>query len=187
MNRLCSIFASLLLLAGAAQAANLPSDSIYQARIQLTDQNGQSGLLADRRGTVQLVSMFYTRCTMVCPMIIQTMQASRRAAGIEDPARLALLAVSFDPAMDNSQVLNDYAVSHRLDARYWSLAHASAPDTRTLAALLGVQYKALSGGGFNHTSVLLLLDAEGRVLARSETLGTPEPAFVEAIRRATGG
>ena len=38
-------------------------------------------------------------------------------------------------------------------------------------------------GDFNHTSVLVLLDADGRIVARTERIGgTPDPAFVAAVR-----
>jgi protein SCO1/2 len=43
----------------------------------------------------------------------------------------------------------------------------------------------LEDGEFNHTSALVLLDANGRVLARTEQMGTrPDPEFVTAVRKA---
>ena len=55
-----------------------------------------------------------------------------------------------------------------------------------LAGVLGVRYRELADGEFNHTSALILLDAEGRVLARTEKMGAkPDPEFVAAVRRAT--
>ena len=56
---------------------------------------------------------------------------------------------------------------------------------RAIAGVLQVRYRALADGEFNHTSVLVLLDAEGRVLARSETMGPrPDPEFLAAVRKA---
>ena len=61
------------------------------------------------------------------------------------------------------------------------------PSRRTCArspALLGIRYRALADGEFNHTTVLVLLDAEGRVLARTEQVGgLPDPAFLAAVRQ----
>ena len=59
-------------------------------------------------------------------------------------------------------------------------------NVRKLAAILGIQYRQLDDGDFNHTSVLILLDAEGRIAARSEKMGKTDPAFVDAIRRVLG-
>lgn len=45
--------------------------------------------------------------------------------------------------------------------------------------------RALADGEFNHTSALILLDADGRILARTELVGTrPDPEFLAAVRRA---
>jgi protein SCO1/2 len=170
--------------APATAPAPLPGDSVYQLAATLTDQDGHAAPWAAHRGTPQIVSMFYASCTMVCPMIIDTMKATRRAAG--DPAALDLLAVSFDPARDNTDALRRYAAAHRLDLRWWTLAHATPADTRSLAALLGVQYRPLPDGDFNHSSVLLLLDADGRIVARSTIIGRTDPAFVTAVRQLAG-
>jgi len=183
MKRLLLLLA--LCLAGTAHAASpLPTDSLYQLAVPLTDQDGHSAPLATRRGTPQIVSMFYTSCTMVCPMIIDTMKATRHAAG--EPAQLGLLAVSFDPERDNVDALRRYAAGHKLDMRYWTLARTQPQDTRALAALLGVQYRKLPDGDFNHSSTLLLLDGEGRIVARSSIIGRTDPEFVAAVRKLAG-
>ncbi|MEI7037919.1 SCO family protein [Fulvimonas yonginensis] len=189
MKRLL-LFLSVLLLAGAAHAdASLPGDSVYRLAVPLTDQDGHTAPFATRQGTPQLVSMFYGSCTMVCPMIIQTMQATRRAAGEPPAERLALLAVSFDPARDDVEALRRYAATHKLDTRWWTLARTAPQDTRTLAAVLGVQYRQLPDGDFNHSSALLLLDAQGRIVARTRIIGRTDPDFVTAVRKlvANGG
>ena len=56
---------------------------------------------------------------------------------------------------------------------------------RSVAALLGIRYRPLADGEFNHTSALVLLDAEGRIVARTEQVGSkPDPEFVAAVRKA---
>jgi protein SCO1/2 len=186
MGRWLLILASLLL--GAAHAATpLPSDSVYQLAVPLTDQDGHAAPFAARRGTPQLVSMFYASCTMVCPMIIDTMTATRRAAGEPGADRLALLAVSFDPQRDDVPALRRYAAAHKLDLRWWTLARTAPQDTRALAALLGVQYRKLPDGDFNHSSTLLLLDRDGRIVARTSIIGRTDPEFVAAVRKLAGG
>jgi protein SCO1/2 len=51
-----------------------------------------------------------------------------------------------------------------------------------------VRYRKLANGEFNHSSELILLDAEGRVLARTDKLGgVPDPAFVAKVRQAVAG
>ena len=55
------------------------------------------------------------------------------------------------------------------------------------AGVLGIRYRQLADGEFNHTSALVLLDADGRVAARTEIIGSkPDPAFVASVRKAVG-
>lgn len=74
-----------------------------------------------------------------------------------------------------------------LDPARWTLARTEAHAVRQLAAVLGVRYRALADGGFNHTSELVLLDRDGRPLARTPAAG-PVPAedFLLAVRAALG-
>jgi protein SCO1/2 len=68
------------------------------------------------------------------------------------------------------------------------LASPRAQDVRSVAGVLGVRYRQLANGDFNHTSELLLLDRDGRVVARTEKLGSVlEPEFLQQVRRAVGG
>jgi len=184
MKRLWSCWCAALLLVGTAAfaATPLPGDSVYQLNVQLTRQDGQGQTLAARRGRPQLVTMFYTTCTMVCPMIIDTVKLTRKA--IDEPARdqLDVLAVSFDPARDDVATLRKYADTRKLDPRHWTLARAEPQTVLQLAALLGVQYRQLPDGDFNHSSTLILLDADGRIVARTDVIGRLDPQFVAAVR-----
>lgn len=105
------------------------------------------------------------------------------ADGKTAPVRLRLLAVSFDPARDDADALTRYAAKHRLDTRWWTLVRTEPQNVRPLAALLGVQYGQLPDGDFNHSSVRLLLDADGRVAARSTVSDRTDPDFVAAVRK----
>ncbi len=177
------LWVSLLLVCGSAFAATpLPRDSVYQLDVQLTSQDGQVQTLAARRGRPQLVTMFYTTCTMVCPMIIDTIKMTRKTLG--EPARdqLDVLAVSFDPARDDVAALRKYADTRKLDTKHWTLARTEPQTVLQLAALLGVQYRQLPDGEFNHSSTLILLDAEGRIVARTDVIGRLDPQFVTAVR-----
>ena len=177
------LWASLLLVASSAFAVTpLPGDSVYQLNVQLTNQDGQTHALAARRGRPQLVTMIYTSCTMVCPMIVDTVKLTRKA--IDEPARdqLDLLAVTFDPQRDDVATLRKFADTRKLDTRYWTLARTKPQAVRQLAALLGLQYRQLPDGEFNHSSELILLDAEGRIAARTDVIGRLDPQFVAAVR-----
>ena len=99
--------------------------------------------------------------------------------------RLGILLVSMDPKRDTPAALMSIINKRKLDRARWTLASPAPADVREVAGILGIRYRALADGEFNHTSAMVLLDGEGRILARSEQMGSkPDPEFVAAVRRA---
>ena len=170
--------------AESAVPAALPSDSIYQLPLTLTDQSGHAQPLAGGRGHPVLVSMFYTSCQFVCPMLVEALTDTQAKLGPEERAKLTVLLVSFDPERDTVAVLQRTAEQRQLDPARWTLARTDVKSVRKLAAALGIQYRALANGDFNHTTALILLDSEGRIAGRSSQLGNADPAFVKRVRAA---
>lgn len=162
----------------------LPGNSIYRLDVALVDQDGTASHLADRQGKPVLISMFYSSCQFVCPMIIDTLKKTERTLDADDRREVDVLLVSFDPAKDTPERLKAVAAQHKLDTPRWSLARTEAEQVRKLAALLDIQYRALGDGDFNHSSVLILLDPQGRIVARSDKLGEVDPALAAALKRA---
>lgn len=162
-----------------------PSDSVYQLSLPLTDQDGKSADWRARRGKPQLVSMFYTSCQYICPLIVDSGKAVERQLTPAQQQRIGILLISMDPEHDDPAALRTVMTKRKLDPKRWTLAAPRADDVRTVAGVLGIRYRRLADGEFNHTSALVLLDADGRVLARTEQMGSrPDPAFVDAVRKA---
>lgn len=170
--------------AGARADAPLPADSVYHLEVVLTDQAARETTFAAGRGRVRIVSMFYANCPYVCPMIVETLKRTERALSDEERARLDVLLVTLDPERDDPAALAKVAAQRRLDGARWMLARTAPEDVRKLAAVLGIQYRQLENREFNHSSALILLDADGHVLARSSVLGEPDPEFVRAVAAA---
>lgn len=174
----------LALLANAPFAADLPGDSVYRLDVSLETHRGDVTPLASLQGAPVIVSMFYGSCPHVCPMLISTIQQveGQLPEDLRDGLRVAM--VSIDPERDTPEHLREVAAERNVSSERWILARTSAEGTRPLAAVLGIKYKALPDGEFNHTSVLVLLDASGRELARSSKLGAPDPEFVRQVKAA---
>ena len=165
-------------------ATQLPGDSIYRLPIALTDQDGKDFHLTDRRGTLQLVSMFYTSCPYVCPLIIDTIKKTQRALDADEQKRLQILLVSFDPERDTVARLKETAGQRKIDTTTWTLARTDTRGVRKLAAVLGVQYRALANREINHSTSIVLLDRDGRIVARTDKLGEIDAEFVAALHTA---
>jgi protein SCO1/2 len=163
----------------------LPGDSVFRLEDRFTDQSGHDFALAQRRGQPQLVAMFYSSCPYACPLLVDSGKGVEHALTAAERARLRLLYLSLDPARDTPKALAALAAKRKLDPARWTLARTDDAGVRRTAAALGVRYRKLANGEFNHSSVLILLDRDGRVLARTEKLGAvPDPAFVAKVKAA---
>jgi protein SCO1/2 len=162
--------------------APLPGGSLYRIDAPLSDQDGHGFTLAARRGQPLLVSMFYNSCQFVCPMLIDTVRMTADSLPASERAGLATLLITFDPARDNVKVLKGVATQRALDPALWTLARTDAASVRKIAAALDIQYRLLSDGEYNHTTVLVLLDRDGSVVGRSKKMGAVDPEFVKLIR-----
>jgi protein SCO1/2 len=164
-----------------ASAESLPGESVYQLPMSLIDQNGRTLTLAELRGQPVLVAMFYTSCDNVCPMIAWHLHRMEQAVSDAQRARLRVLLVSFDPARDTPEALRRFADAHRADPARWVVARTDASEVRDLAAVLGIRYRELEGGAFNHSSVITLLDADGLIRARTSDLKSLDPEFMATV------
>ena len=179
-----ALLSAMLALSLPAIGAELPGDSVYRLPVTLIDQDRRTSALADRRGTPQLVSMFYTSCQYVCPLIIDTMKRTQQALTPAEREHVRVLLVSFDPDRDTPQRLHEVYAERKLDPSSWTLARTEATQVRELAAVLDIQYRALANREINHSSALVLLDGEGRIVARTDKIGEVDPEFVGAVQTA---
>ena len=186
MKRLLCMLAALTLCASAFAApkpTRAPRDSVYRLSVHLIDQQGRRFDWGSRRGKVQLVSMFYTSCQYICPLIVESGKAVDKQLTPPERQRLGVLLISMDPKRDTPAALMSVASKRKLDPLRWTLASPAQADVREIAGVLGIRYRALADGEFNHTSALVLLDADGSIHARTEQVGSKfDPRFMALVR-----
>ena len=162
-----------------------PGNSVYQLKIHLVDQDARKSRWDEAPKGPRIVSMFYSNCDFVCPMLFEAIKIVEAGLPAESRQRLSVGLVSLDPQRDSPAVLKKAASQRSVDEARWRLYRADAADVRKLAATLGIQYRQLTGGEFNHSTVLILLDAQGRVMARTEKISAVDPAFMKAVMALT--
>ena len=186
-NDFRSVCWGIALAASTAQAAKppaLPQDSLYQLPVHLVSQSGATVALDVERGHPTLVSMFYGSCPAACPMLITGIQVYEHRLDDVSRSRLRVLLVSFDAGRDTPDKLEGLAKLHGVDTTRWTLTAASESDARKLAALLGVHYRRNADGDFDHSLLITLLDAEGRVVASTSKIVGDE-TFLAHLRELT--
>jgi protein SCO1 len=177
-----ALIAALPLHAGTP--APLPRDSLYALSVPLTDAQGRTADWTTLRGKPRIVAMFYTSCQYMCPLIVESAKSVERALPEAERSNIGVVLISLHPAKDTPAALRGMATARHVDAAKWWLTSPRPADVRKVAGLLGVRYRALEDGNFNHTSALVLLDRDGRIVARTERMGSvPDAAFVAEVKK----
>lgn len=173
----------------AMEAAPPRGDSVYALSASLVDQRGRTVGLDLFRGHPVLISMFYASCPDACPLLIADLQRMERELPPRIKADLRIVLVSLDPERDTPDALQALARARRVDESRWRLLRAPEDTVRDIAALLGVKYRRLPDGSFNHSSVITLLDPDGAIVVRDDAMGGPHEALLRGLRggRSTSG
>lgn len=182
----CLLGSAAMHAVAAQPAATLPSESVYRLSASFTDPRGHEVAWTDLRGKPRVATMFYTSCRYVCPLVVDGLRAVERGLTEKQRAHIGFVLISMDPARDTPEALERVMVERHLDSAGWQLLRPRTEDLRGIAGVLGIRYRSLSDGEFNHTTSLVLLDASGRVLARTDRIGGGgDPEFLAAVRAAT--
>ena len=151
----------------------LSATSVYQVEGGWETDAGEPTTLSGLRGRPVALAMVYVDCGTACPLIVRDMKTIGQQAG---EVGLQYVLVSLDPERDTPEHLRSFRAAHGLGDE-WTLLRGSDVDVQTLAAVLGVRYRADADGTIAHSNLITLLDAGGDVVAQQEGLGTdPAPA-----------
>jgi len=183
MKRLAVLVLLAVSIAPVLADDTLPPNSVYHLQVPVEDQAGEISGLDRYRGKPVLVTMFYTSCPHVCPMLISTIKFTESELSEQELAGLRVLTISIDPERDTPEKLRETMERHNVDSDRWSMVRSEPGDLRAIAGVFGVRYKKLSDGEFNHTTRIVLLDQEGTQVASTEQLGRTDAVFLQAIKR----
>ncbi len=190
-NMLCAVFSlwmSVIPAISTAATADLPLSSVYQLDVRLTDQDGQTSLWRDAAsptGGPRIVAMFYSSCDYVCPMLFEAIKNIEASLPEQARRNLQVGLITLDPARDDIAMLKKTAMQRAGTPARWRLYRTEIVDIRKLAGVLGVQYRQLSNGAFNHSTLMVLLNNQGVELARTEQIANIDPAFLKAVKKAS--
>jgi len=167
-----------------AAAAPSRSHSLYALSATLVDHEGHSVGLDLFRGHPVLISMFYSSCPDACPLLIASIQRIESELSARERGNLRVVLVSLDPERDTREALQALARARGLDEARWRLLRAEDDTVREVAAALGIKYRRLPDGSFNHSSVITLLDRLGVIQARIDGIGKPQADLLRRLRTA---
>ena len=141
---------------------------------RLVDQNGKTVTDADLKGKWSLVYFGYTHCPDACPTALNDIAIALDQLG---PKREAVRSVfiTVDPERDTPEVLKEYVTS--FDAAILALSGSPEEIARAAKAYRVYYAKHPEPGGdysMDHSSVIYVMDPEGRFTASFTHQSTPE-------------
>ena len=131
----------------------------------LVDQHGARFDLASMRGTPVLVTFAFAHCEVVCPTVVQEVRAARRDAGA---ARMPMVIVTLDPWRDVPARLPHMARDWQLTEGDRVLSGTVEEVNAALDAWRVPRSRDTSTGEVAHATVVLVVDAQGRIDARMQ-------------------
>lgn len=165
------------------QGQPLLGTSIYNLSSQWTDQNARDVALASLRGQPVVVVMAYTSCKDMCPLIVRNVQEIEGQLSSAQQAKIRFALFSFDSENDIPDRLREFASERKLNLSHWILLHGDGKDVQNLAATLGVKYRRISSGDYDHSNVITILDREGVIAYQQTSLQDNKQDIMDAIRR----
>ena len=175
-------------VAGTRHAAAAADAAPLLPRYLLTDPQGRAVTIDDFRGRYQLVTFGFISCPDVCPATLLEFKQVLELLGSE-AKRLQPIFITVDPERDTREILREYTGA--FDARILGLT-GSPELVRRAADSFRIQYEKVREPGakpenytMNHTAGMVLLDTQGRFLARF-AYAMPAAEIAQRIRAAMG-
>lgn len=154
---------------------------------RFVDTKGARLDVSELRGKPLVVSLIYTGCTHVCPMITQRLrQAAEEAQRLIGADRFTVVTVGFDVRHDTPMRMAAFARAQGADLRNWRFLSGDEASVAALARDLGFTYAA-NGGGFLHVAQTTIVDSNGRVYRQVYGDDFPIQVFMEPLKEAVYG
>ncbi|EMY68122.1 SCO family protein [Leptospira vanthielii] len=156
--------------------------SLFDLGSQWTTESNQPKVLKNYKGSLFIISMFYATCQSICPRLVADMEQLAKKIKETTGENPRMVLVSFDSEKDTPAVLSVYKKKMNLNDN-WTLLSGKEEDVRMLSVVLGINYKKISNGEFNHSAVYSLVSKEGIVVSRIEGIGSNTDALVTQYQK----
>jgi len=152
------------------------------------DTRGKRIKLSDLRGKPLVISLIYSSCADVCPVITSTLEdvdaIARDALG--DDA-YTIVTIGFDVSADNPVRMQSFARKYGVTVSdHWMFLSGDLLSVLGLSEDIGFQFFE-SPKGFDHLTQTTILDADGKVYRQIYGESFQTPHFVEPMKNLVFG
>ncbi|MGQ2982818.1 SCO family protein [Flavobacterium sp.] len=142
-------------------------------KFELTDQDGKKITDKDYLGKAYVVEFFFSTCPSICPIM------NRNMLTLQDEyygnPEFGVASITINPEYDTSKVLKEHA--DKLGVKHYNWHFLTGK--RDYIFNLAKEFKLYAGqdpnapGGFEHSGMFALVDKEGNIRCRKDSLGNP--------------
>ncbi|PVW15818.1 SCO family protein [Marixanthomonas spongiae] len=156
--------------------------SIYNLPSVWTTQDGSEIKMEDLQGKVLAMVMIYTSCQAACPRLVADMRNIEKQIPDDKQDNVQYVFVSIDPKTDTPKRLREFAKENQMEDDKWLFLRGTEEDTREFAAVLAVNYKAISPIDFSHSNIISVFNKKGELVHQQEGLGVDNKETIKAIK-----
>ena len=165
----------------AATSRTLAFTTPYDLPGEWRNQDNKAVTLASLRGRVRVLTMGFTRCKFACPRVLSDMQHIEKELG-KDAEQVGFVFLSIDPQFDTPAQMTTTIHEHKLNPVHWTFLAAPKDIVQQTAVAMDFKYQ-LVDGFFAHSNLIAVLDEDGKVIHREESLGADIQPVVDAVRK----
>lgn len=150
--------------------------------LEFHDRQGRPVQLADYLGKPLLISMIFTSCHHVCPMITQHLAtAVRSARDVLGEDSFQVLTIGFDTPVDTPDAMRIFAARQGVDDADWAFLSGTPETMAALVDNIGFVYFP-SPRGFDHVNQVTLVDRDGVIYRQVYGAAFELPWLVEPLK-----
>ncbi len=154
---------------------------------RFVDAKGAALALEELRGRPLVISMIYTSCSHVCPMLTQRLgRAVAEAQRVIGADRFSVITIGFDTRNDTPMRMAAFARAQGIDLPNWRFLSGDEATVSALATELGFTYRP-SAGGYLHIAQTTIVSGDGRVYRQVYGDDFPIQVFMEPLKEAVYG
>lgn len=161
----------------------LPEMSVYHLTSSWTNQNSEKIQLKALRGKIVVAVMIYTSCAAACPVLVEKVKSISRKMPSDDNKQIQYVFISIDPKTDTPERMKAFAKDKEMDSDQYLFLRSSIDNTRTLSAVLGVNFKQVSEMNYEHSNIISVLDQNGEIFYQQKGLDVDINNVLEALKK----
>ena len=151
--------------------------------LALIDHHDRPFTLADLAGRAVLLGFVYTQCPGPCPIQTSDHMAVRRGLSEDAAPKTWFVMVTIDPARDDAAALRAYMDDHGVDYENWTFLTGPVARVEATYERWGISVTHNADGTIDHTPIVFLLDARGRIVKRYVGVGQDPQEMIRDMLR----